>query len=67
MRAVELARVVIAVVVLAAYHNGFSGLLVFDDLVAIRDNLSIRSLVASVRPLPDHGLTTADRLVAYRS
>jgi tetratricopeptide (TPR) repeat protein len=36
---------------LAAYHNSFSGALVFDDLPAIRDNPTIRTLWPLTTPL----------------
>ena len=41
-RSTLLAATVIVLAAVAAYHNSFSGVLVFDDRTAITDNLSIR-------------------------
>lgn len=43
-RSTLLAAAVIVLAAVAAYHNSFSGVLVFDDRTAITDNASIRQL-----------------------
>ncbi len=55
-----LAGGLIAAAALVAYHNGFTTPLIFDDLPAIRDNLSIRNLRDAWSP-PASGLPVSGR------
>jgi protein O-mannosyl-transferase len=55
-RSTVLAAVALTAATVAAYHNSFSGALVFDDLSAIRDNPTLRSLwpISSVLAPPEN-------------
>ena len=64
-RAVWPAAALIVVAGAVAYHNSFSGPLVFDDLGSIRDNASLRHLWSALRPPP--GLTVTGRPVVNLS
>jgi hypothetical protein len=48
-----LAGGIIVLAALVAYHNSFSGPLLFDDLAAITDNPSIRHLGSALSPPPN--------------
>jgi len=48
-----LAGAIVVLSALVAYHNSFSGPLIFDDLAAITDNPSIRQLGSALSPPPN--------------
>ncbi len=51
----------IVALALAAYANSFSGVFVYDDIPAIVDNPTIRTLRASLAPPADSGLPVSGR------
>lgn len=54
----------LALLILAAYHNSFSGAFVFDDVPAVLENPSLRELSWRVlSPPPDEGQTVGGRPV----
>lgn len=63
-RNILIAGVLLALATLAAYHNSFFGPFVYDDLPAIRDNLTIRhlgDLGTALSPPNDSGITVNGR------
>ncbi len=62
-RSVLLAGLVIALAVLAAYHNTFGVPFVFDDEQSIVHNPSIRSLATALQPPTGWGFTVSGRPV----
>jgi tetratricopeptide (TPR) repeat protein len=67
VRSTLAALVLLALAVLAAYHNSFSGPFIFDDTSSIVDNADLRHLTTTLRENPQAGATLVGRPILRMS